>query len=224
MKPDPALRVLLVEPAPRQRELARVVLERNGMEVCTALSGPEALDLAGSFHPHAILTELILSGFSGLELIHRYRAQQGKAVILVVTSATGQWASQAALDAGADFLFSKPVCWPEVLRHLWRQMGAHPLDHLEDALIRLGLPRHWAGFDQTLRCTRLLATGECLLLKEAYIQIARETGCSPTAVSRNVERCIRRLRASPLLPSHLPPSLLGKDFLLFLARGAIIPL
>lgn len=218
------LRVLLVEPAPRQRELAQIVLERNGMEVRSAVSGPEALDLAGTFRPHVIFTELILSGFSGLELIRRYRAQQGKAVILAVTAASGQWASQAALDAGTDFIFPKPVFWPEVLRHLWRQMGADPLDRLEDALLRLGLPRQWAGFDQTLRCARLLAAGKCVLLKEAYIQVAREEGCSPGAVSRNVERCIKRLRASPFLPPDLSPSLSGKDFLLFLARDAIIPL
>lgn len=224
MTPVPSLRVLLAEPSPQQRALACSLLRDSGMEVRSTASGPEALSLAESFHPHVILTELILPGFSGLELIHRCRARQGNAPIWVVTSASGQWATEAALSAGADFLFYKPVCWPEVIRHLRRQADADPLEYLEDTFLRLGLPRHWAGFSQTLRCARLLATEECVLLKEAYIQIAREDSCSPDAVSRNVERCIKRLRASPLLPDRLPPMPSGKDFLLSLARGAIIPL
>lgn len=218
------LRVLLVEPAAIQRELARALLEGGGMEVCSAASGPEALELAGSLHPHMILTELILPGFSGLELIHRYRARQGSAPIWVITVASGQWASQAALDAGADFLFYKPVCWPEVIRHLWQQAGSDPLDHLENTLLRLGLPRRWAGFGQTLRCARFLATGKCVMLKEAYIQIAREDHCSPHAVAKNVERSVQLLRASPLLSPDPPGGGSCKDFLLSLARGAIIPL
>lgn len=194
------------------------------MEVCTAASGPVALDLADRFHPHIILTELILPGFSGLELIHRCRARQDNTPIWVVTAASGTWAAQAALNAGANFLFYKPVCWPEVTRHLWQQIGVHPLDHLESTLLRLGLPRHRAGFSQTIRCARLLATGECVMLKEAYIQIAREEGCSPDAVAKNVERSVRLLRASPLLSDRLPEGGSCKDFLLSLARGAIIPL
>lgn len=218
------LRVLLVEPSPQQRALACTLLRDSGMEVRSAADGREALALAGSFYPHVILTELILPFFSGLELIHRYRSRQGDALVWVVTGASGAWAHRAALEAGADFIFCKPVCWPELIRHLRRQAGGDPLDHLDSALARLGLPRQWTGFAQTARCARLLATGSCGLLKEAYIQIAREEKTSPAAVARNVERSIKLLRASPLLPDHLPRDLSGKDFLLSLAQGAIIPL
>ncbi|MDE6108230.1 MAG: response regulator [Oscillospiraceae bacterium] len=219
-----ALRVLLLEPSPGQRELARALLESGGIEVCTAATGPEALDLADSFRPHTILTELILPGFSGLEFIHRYRSRQGAAKVWVVTAASGTWAAEAALSAGADFLFYKPVYWPELIRQLRRQTDAEAPGFLEDALLRLGLPRSWAGFSQTARCARLLYADPGALLKALYIQIAREEGSSPDAVSRNIQRCIKLLRASPLLPPGLPPDLSGKDFLLSLARGAIIPL
>lgn len=224
MSPDLAPRVLLLGPSPGQRELAGTLLENGGVEVSPAATGLEALDLAQRFHPHVILTELILPGFSGLEFIHRYRSRQGRAKVWVVTAASGTWATEAALDAGADFLFYKPVYWPELIRQLRRQVGADPLVFLEDALLRLGLPRSWSGFSQTARCARLLYADPDALLKELYIQIAREDGSSPDAVSRNIERCICRLRSSPVLPSHLPPELSGKDFLLSLAQGAIIPL
>ncbi len=194
------------------------------MQAAAAASGPEALALAEDFQPHVILTELILPGFSGLELIRRCRSRQDSARIWVVTAASGGWATRAALNAGADFLFYKPICWPELIRHLRDHAGNDPLAHVENALCRLGLPRFWAGFSQTARCVRLLAGGDCELLKEAYILIAREDRTSPTAVARNVERCVGFLRTSPLLPPDFPKDLPGKDFLLSLGQAAIIPL
>lgn len=226
MTPIPPLRVLLVEPSQSQRELASIFLGQTGLEVRSAGRGPEAVMLAEDFRPQVILTELILPGFSGLELIRRCKARQKEVIIWVLTSATGTWAAQAALSAGADFIFYKPVCFPELRRHLERLRKADPVDRLADALARLGLPDHWTGFHQTLRCLQLLSgpDGKDLLLKELYIQIAREEGCSPASAAKNVERAVRLLRASPLLPPGLSPELSNKDFLFSLSQGAIIPL
>lgn len=220
------LRVLLAEPSQSQRELASFFLGQAGLDVRTAGRGPEAIALAEAFRPQVLLTELILPGFSGLELIRRCKVRYQDVIIWVLTSATGDWAAQAALSAGADFIFYKPVCFPELRRHLARLEKSDPADRLTDALTRLGLPGHWAGFHQTLRCLQLLSgpEGKDLLLKEFYIQIAREEGCSPASAAKNVERAVRLLRASPLLPPGLSPELSNKDFLFSLSQGAIIPL
>lgn len=224
MSADQPFRVLLSDPSSQHRELALSFLHAGGIQTAVAASGPEALALAENFQPHVILTELILPGFSGLELIRRCRARRDAARIWVVTAASGGWATQAALSAGADFLFYKPVHWPELIRHLQDHVGSDPLAHVETFLRRLGLPPHWSGFSQTARCVRLLAGGECELLKEAYIRIAREDRLSPSAVARNVERCVGFLRASPLLPPDFPKDCSGRDFLLSLGQAAIIPL
>lgn len=226
MKSAPPLRVLLTEPSQSQRELASVFLRQAGLEVRAAGQGPEAMVLAEAFRPHVILTELILPGFSGLELIRRCKARYKDVIIWVLTSATGTWAAQAALSAEADFIFYKPVCFPELIRHLERLRKSDPTDRMADALTRLGLPGHWTGFHQTLRCLQLLSgpDGKDLLLKELYIQIAREEGCSPASAAKNVERAVRLLRASPLLSSNPSPGFSNRDFLFSLAQGAIIPL
>lgn len=226
MKFTAPLRVLLVEPSQSQRELASSLLGCAEIEVQTAGCGPDAILLADRFRPQVILTELILPGFSGLELIRRCKARQKEVIIWVLTAATGDWAAQAALSAGADFIFYKPVCFPELRRHLSRQIKADPADRLTDALTRLGLPSHWVGFHQTIRCLQLLSgpDGKDLLLKELYIQIAQEEGCSSASAAKNVERAVRLLRTSPLLPPDLSSALSNRDFLFSLAQGAIIPL
>lgn len=77
MSPRLPRRILLVEPSAQQRMLSSALLEGAGLEVITAADGPEGLSLALSRHPDMILTELILSGFSGLELIRRCRLRLG---------------------------------------------------------------------------------------------------------------------------------------------------
>lgn len=221
--PSP-LRVLLLEPASSQRELACALLQAAGFHPMATAAGEQALALSDTFQPQAILTELILPDFSGLEFIRRYRSRQGQAKLWAVTSASGAWAADAALKAGADFLFYKPVNWPELTAHLKSLSFGAPLSQVENALARLGLDPRRTGFSQTARCALLLGQNDGLLLKEAYLQVAREYRTSPTAVSRNVERCIQCLRGSPLLPARLAEDLSGKDFLTFLAQGAIIPL
>ncbi len=152
-----SLSVLLVEDDPIQRSLAHRILSLEArLSVFTAADGLEGLAFALQHHPQVILLDLILPGISGLELLRRYRDQGGTAKVLALSQAPGQWVCDAALAAGADFFFPKPVHWGEVLR-LLLFLCDDLTSRCRALLLKLGAPADWAGFSQTALAAGLLA-------------------------------------------------------------------
>lgn len=223
-----ALRVLLADPSPLQRRWAEALLPLCQIDLTTAANGPDALELAQSLCPDVIVTELVLPGFSGLELLRRCRALGLKSRLLVVTAASGDSAASAAFASGADLVLLKPADWQEILRVI-RLLSDGLTQQARQLLERLGAPTRWSGFHQAARCASLLAQGKDLLLKEVYLQVAREERTAPACVSKNIERLVRELarREADFGLLGLPPSPKGpnnKDFLSALARYATFPL
>lgn len=222
------LRVLLADPSPLQRRWAEALLPLCQIDLAVAVDGPEALELFQTFRPHVVVTELVLPGFSGLELLRRCKALDPKARLLVVTAASGEHATAAAFGAGADMVLLKPAHWPEVLRVI-RLLTDGPTGEIKRLLEELGAPKGWAGLHQTARCAALLTQGKNLLLKEVYHQVAKEEGTTPACVSKNIERLCRELarRGSDFNRLGLSPGPSGpnnKDFLTALGRAVTFPL
>ena len=198
------------------------------MDLALAVSGPEAWELFQELRPHVMVTELVLPGFSGLELLRRCRALDPKARLLVVTAASGERATSAAFSAGADMVLLKPAQWNEILRVI-RLFTDGPTAEVKRILEELGAPKGWAGLSQAARCAALLTQGKDLLLKEVYLQVAREEHTTPACVSKNIERLCRELarRGSDFSRLGLSPGPNGpnnKDFLTALGRSATFPL
>lgn len=222
------LRVLLADPSPLQRRWAQALLPHCQIDLALAVDGPEALEFFQTFRPHVLVTELVLPGFSGLELLRRCRALDPKARLLVVTAASGGSATAAAFGAGADMVLLKPAQWPEILRVI-RLLTDGPTGEAKALLEGLGAPRGWAGIHQAARCAALLAQGKDLLLKEIYLQVAREEHTTPACVSKNIERLVRELARrgadfGRLGLTHCPNGPNNKDFLTALGRAATFPL
>jgi len=78
------------------RELAALAAERRGFA-----TADEALRLPRESRPDVWLTEVLLPGVSGLELVRRLSARAGASPVLVVTSLQGVWPLARAIRAGA---------------------------------------------------------------------------------------------------------------------------
>lgn len=223
-----ALRVLLADPSPLQRRWAEALLPLCRIDLAVAADGWDALELAQSFRPDVMVTELVLPGLSGLELLRRCRALELKTRLLVVTAASGNSATAAAFAAGADLVLLKPADWQEILRVI-RLLSDGLTRQAQQLLEGLGAPKRWAGLHQAARCASLLAQGKDVLLKEVYLQVAKEDQTTPACVSKNIERLVRELarRGADLGLLGLPRSPNGpnnKDFLTALSQAATFPL
>jgi CheY-like chemotaxis protein len=78
-------RVLIVDDEPLVRGLLRDFLTTLGDEVATAASGAEALKVVSVFQPDVILTDMLMPGMSGADLLDALR-QAGVTVPVILIS------------------------------------------------------------------------------------------------------------------------------------------
>jgi len=118
-------RVLILEDDPGSRWVLCALMRRLGYDCRAATNGREALELAESFGPQAILMDVRLPELDGLEATRRLKADartQGIPV-LAVTGNTSPTRLSAARRAGCDEVLAKPIVFQELLDRLGRHLG-----------------------------------------------------------------------------------------------------
>ena len=95
------LRVLLVEDYPDLAAATADFLESEGLEVRTALSGRDALDVAPTFQPQLVLCDLNLPDMSGVDVVHQLRANPAtqRTYAVILTALGGAFTKPADVDA-----------------------------------------------------------------------------------------------------------------------------
>jgi DNA-binding response OmpR family regulator len=104
-------RILIADDEPHIRRILQTVLEMAGFEVDLRRDGTDALEAArGSEHYDLILLDIMMPGATGLEMLEKIRAMDGrKSTSVVVLTAKGQDEDrQAAFSLGADDFLTKP--------------------------------------------------------------------------------------------------------------------
>jgi CheY-like chemotaxis protein len=109
----------VVDDEPDATDLLSTILARCQIDVATASSAPDALELLPRFRPHIILSDIGMPAMDGLEFIRRVRAlppsRGGRTLAIAITAfARTQDRSQAFL-AGFDVYLPKPVDPAELL-------------------------------------------------------------------------------------------------------------
>jgi CheY-like chemotaxis protein len=99
--------VLLVEDEPAVREMTRAALQRHGYTVLPAASGAEALQIAQANHGaiSVVLTDVVMPGMSGPQLVERLREDQPRLAALFMSGYTSDAVLRHGIETGeADFL------------------------------------------------------------------------------------------------------------------------
>jgi PAS domain S-box-containing protein len=120
--------VLLVEDAPRVREVVREILEMNGYRVIEARHGQEAIEL-GQRHPGRIqlmVTDVVMPQMSGRELAQHFaRARPDMRVLFMSGYTDNAIVRHGVLETGTAFI-SKPFT-PDALAAKVREVLEAPL-------------------------------------------------------------------------------------------------
>ena len=110
-------RVLVVDDEPQILHALETTLRGAGYEVTTAGTGEQALILAATRPPDAVVLDLVLPGKSGVEVARELRMWMTTPILIL--SAVGDEADKVdALDAGADDYVTKPFGIDELLARL----------------------------------------------------------------------------------------------------------
>jgi len=109
--------VLIVEDQPELLRALRINLRARQYDVLTARTGREALAVAASEPPDAVILDLGLPDIDGTEVIVELR-RWSKAPIIVLSGRSSPGDKIGALDVGADDYVTKPFAMGELLARL----------------------------------------------------------------------------------------------------------
>jgi two-component system, OmpR family, response regulator len=121
-----AVRVLVVDDEASLAELLASVLRYEGWEIRTAADGSSAVRTAREFQPDAILLDITLPDFDGLEVLRRVRGILPQVCVLFLTARDSVQDRVSGITAGGDDYVTKPFSLEEVvarLRGLLRRAG-----------------------------------------------------------------------------------------------------
>ena len=121
------LRVLVVDDEANIAELLRMALRYEGWEVRVALTGGQAVSTARQHGPDAVVLDMMLPDFDGMEVLRRLRTELSDVPVLFLTARDAVEDRVAGLTAGGDDYVTKPFSLEEVvarLRALMRRTGA----------------------------------------------------------------------------------------------------
>ena len=112
------VRVLVVDDEPSLAELLSSVLRYEGWSVQTAGTGAEAVKSGREFRPDAVVLDIMLPDFDGVEVMRRLRAEHPDVCVLFLTARDAVEDRVAGLTAGGDDYVTKPFSLEEVLARL----------------------------------------------------------------------------------------------------------
>ncbi len=127
-RPDGSpIRILTVDDEPSLTELLSMAMRYEGWEVSTAGSGLEAVRVAREIKPDALVLDMMLPDFDGLEVMRRIRTELSDVPVLFLTAKDAIEDRIGGLTAGGDDYVTKPFSLEEVIarmRGLLRRSGA----------------------------------------------------------------------------------------------------
>jgi two-component system OmpR family response regulator len=112
------VRVLVVDDERNLTELLGMALRYEGWEVRTADSGMSAVRAAREFEPDAVVLDMMLPDFDGLEVLRRMRAHDPAVPVLFLTAKDAVEDRVGGLTAGGDDYVTKPFSLEEVVARL----------------------------------------------------------------------------------------------------------
>ena len=115
---------LLVEDEPQILDFLQMGFNYEGFRTFTAMSGPEAVEMAASQRPDIIILDLMLPGFDGLEVLRQVRQQQDVAVI-ILTAKESVDDRVHGLTHGADDYVVKPFAFKELMARVQAVLRRH---------------------------------------------------------------------------------------------------
>src|SRR5215475_4178489 len=110
--------VLVVDDDRAVREALERALQLHGYEVALATDGDTALSAVESRTPDALVLDVMMPGYDGLDVTRRLRREGNRVPVLLLTARDAVGDRVDGLDAGADDYLPKPFALEELLARL----------------------------------------------------------------------------------------------------------
>ncbi|HQV58317.1 MAG TPA: response regulator transcription factor [Ilumatobacteraceae bacterium] len=119
-------RIVVAEDDPKQAELLRSYLERDGHVVAVAHDGSVAIDEVRTRRPDLLILDVMMPRVDGLDVCRVIKAELPKTAVIMVTARVADDDQILGLDLGADDYVTKPYSIRQLMarvRAVLRRVG-----------------------------------------------------------------------------------------------------
>ena len=102
-------RVLVVDDEPAMREVLEMLLQKWGFEVRVASDGTEGRELAESYDPDIVISDVVMPQLSGFELLRSLKSGNSARPVILVTAQGSIDMAVEAMKQGAQDFVTKPL-------------------------------------------------------------------------------------------------------------------
>jgi two-component system OmpR family response regulator len=121
----PMPKLLVVDDEPNILELLGASLRYEGFEIATAPNGREAMELARTFKPDALVVDVMMPIMNGFDMTRRMRADGMRAPVLFLTARDATDDKVTGLTLGGDDYVTKPFSLDELVARLRALLRRH---------------------------------------------------------------------------------------------------
>jgi DNA-binding NtrC family response regulator len=207
-------RVLLVDDEPDQVALLRAMLTPLGMDVATAESAEQALQVFRRHPVDLVVTDLHLPGQSGIDLIRQLRQVETPPAVVLITGEGSVSSAVEALKLGATDYLQKPI---DPMRLVTLVQELLHSDDVREVGDNEHLPSRPAVFEGMVggsqRMREVFARIERVAPTGAPVLIVGESGTGKELVARGLHNRSRRSQG-PFVPIHtgaIPKELVASE-------------
>lgn len=111
-------RVLIVDDDQFILGILKTILEREGYSTLTANSGEPALEILKSNPIDIIISDIIMPGMNGMELLANVKANYPNIPVLMITGYSGKYSNSSVIAHGAKGCISKPFKNTEIVNRV----------------------------------------------------------------------------------------------------------
>ncbi len=214
--------VLVVDDEPGIVDSLQKVFEREGLRVLTARGGGEALEILRREPVSVLLTDLLMPGLSGMDLLKASRSVSPETETILMTAyGTVENAVEAMKQGAYDFV-TKPIKRAHVVRAVLKALEKRTLVQENRSLrAQLAAQRKKRLIGQSLTWRRTMETVSQAAPSVATVLLLGESGTGKELLARAIHESSPRA-AGPFVPVNcaaLPESILEAELFGY-ERGA----
>ncbi|GER93419.1 sigma-54-dependent Fis family transcriptional regulator [hot springs metagenome] len=210
-----AERILIVEDEETLCASLKRVFLRDGYEVETADNAELALEILDKDIYDIVITDIILPGINGIELLKRIKEKFPEHVVIIITAYASLETAVEALRAGAYDYVVKPIIHEEIKQIVKNALRQKSL-HVENILLKKQIKRHY-DFSKIIGESNIMQQiiNEVKKISDARsnVLLLGETGTGKELIARAIHFNSNRAD-KPFLPincSAIPENLLESE-------------